>query len=370
VDKHLRNVSDRYDFDSFRIGIQPFNSDFRGFLFQDNQFGARLFGIRNNNIFQYNLAYFRRLEKDTNSELNDVGQPLRKDDVFAANLYWQDLPVKGFVSQATIIYNRNREDETYFDRNDLIRRPASLGLERAHDYDVTYFGLNGDGHFGRTNVTASFYYALGEESPGTFVQKNVDISAAFAALEASWDFDWIRFRLSGLYGSGDDDPFDDKATGFDAILENPQFAGSDTSYLQRQGVPLVNGGIVTLSGRGGFLNSLRSSKIEGQSNFTNPGVLLYGVGVDMDLMPELRLTFNLNDMYFDDTAVLETQRNQGNIDKHFGYDVSASLTYRPGMIQNFVIRASYAQLIPAQGFDDLFPDENAGYFLLNAVFTY
>ncbi len=35
VDYHLRNVSDRYDFDSIRVGIQPFISDFRGFLFHD-----------------------------------------------------------------------------------------------------------------------------------------------------------------------------------------------------------------------------------------------------------------------------------------------------------------------------------------------
>jgi hypothetical protein len=86
IDKHLRNVSDNYDFDSFRIGIQPFSSDFRGFLFQDNQLGARLFGTRANNRWQYNIAYFRRLEKDTNSGLNDLGQSLRDDDVFIANL--------------------------------------------------------------------------------------------------------------------------------------------------------------------------------------------------------------------------------------------------------------------------------------------
>ena len=38
VDKHLRDVSERYDFDSVRVGIQPFSSDFRGFLFQDAPF--------------------------------------------------------------------------------------------------------------------------------------------------------------------------------------------------------------------------------------------------------------------------------------------------------------------------------------------
>src|SRR5439155_24207996 len=84
VDMHLRNVSARYDFDSVRVGIQPFISDFRGFLFNDVPFGVRLFGTRDNNQWQYNLAWFRRLEKDTNSGLNDVRTRPRSDDLFIA----------------------------------------------------------------------------------------------------------------------------------------------------------------------------------------------------------------------------------------------------------------------------------------------
>ncbi|MDZ4306367.1 MAG: hypothetical protein U0988_00655, partial [Allopontixanthobacter sp.] len=68
-DYHIRNTSDRFDFDSVRIGIQPFQADFRGFLFQDQQLGLRFFGTRDNNRFQYNVAAFRRMEKDTNSGL-------------------------------------------------------------------------------------------------------------------------------------------------------------------------------------------------------------------------------------------------------------------------------------------------------------
>lgn len=41
VDYHIRNVSDRYDFNSVRVGIQPFQADFRGFLFNDQQLGIR-----------------------------------------------------------------------------------------------------------------------------------------------------------------------------------------------------------------------------------------------------------------------------------------------------------------------------------------
>jgi hypothetical protein len=372
IDKHLRNVSSRYDFDSVRVGIQPFSSDFRGFLFQDNQLGVRLFGTRKNNIFQYNLAWFRRLEKDTNSGLNDLGQSLRDDDVFIANLYWQDMPVKGFFSQATIAYNRNREgnNPSYFNKNEFIERPASFGRETPRDYDVYYLGYSGDGHFGRLNVTTSLYYAFGQVTPGTFVDNEVDIDAGFAALELSWDMDWIRPRLSLLYGSGDDDPYDDKATGFDAIFENPQFAGADTSYWIRQAVPLIAGGRVALSSRNGVLNNLRSSKEQGQSNFTNPGIYLAGLGVDMDVTPQLRWSFNLNALWFAETAVLEAARNQGTIDRQIGYDLSTAVIYRPRMSQNIVLRGSYAHLLAGDGYDALFPDEDAGYFLLNVVLAY
>ncbi|PJA37826.1 MAG: hypothetical protein CO182_11235, partial [Lysobacterales bacterium CG_4_9_14_3_um_filter_62_6] len=140
-DYHLRNVSDNFDFDSFRIGIQPFNADFRGFLFQDSQLGARVFGTRHNNVFQYNLALFRRLEKDTNSGLNDVFVKPRRDDVLIANVYWQDLFKLGLQSQFTVAYNRNREDrDFYFDHNGFLARPAALGSERPRRYDVTYIG--------------------------------------------------------------------------------------------------------------------------------------------------------------------------------------------------------------------------------------
>jgi len=371
VDRHLRTVSERFDFDSLRIGIQPFSSDFRGFLFQDDQLGVRLYGNRANNRYQYNLAWFRRLEKDTNSGLNDLAARLRADEVLIANLYRQDFPVPGFTSQLTAAYNRNREDgAAHYDSNGFVERPASLGRQVPHDYDVVYLGLNGDGHLGRTNVTASAYVALGRESPGVFVASNTDIRAGFAALELSRDYDWIRPRLSFLYATGDHDPYDTRATGFDAIFENPQFAGADTSYWIGQSVPLIGGGGVSLSGRNGVLNSLRSSKEEGQSNFTNPGTVLVGAGVDLDVLPELRFSFNLNYLGFADTAVLAAMRQQAPPPSSIGEDVSAAVTWRPILTQNIVLRASYAELIARGGYAQLFPDANPVYLMLNAVLTY
>ena len=296
---------------------------------------------------------------------------MRHDDIIVANLYWQDMPVKGFTSQGTVIYNHNTEgDSPHYDANGFLVRPAQLGLQAPRNYDVVYLGYNGDGHFGRTNATASFYYATGHEQPGVFVYSNVDISAAFAALEISRDFDWVRARLSLLYASGDKNPYDTKATCFDAIFENPQFAGGDTSYWISQAVPLIGGGGVTLTSGNGVLADLRSSKGEGQSNFDNPGLMLAGIGADLDVLPTLRLAFNLNDLYFAETAVIAALRNQPYDDRHIGEDASMALTYRPLMSQNIVLRAAYARLFTASGFDALFPHMNPNYFLLNAILAY
>lgn len=371
ADYHLRNVSDRYDFDSIRFGIQPFSADFRGFLFQDNQLALRLFGNRDNNRWQYNLAWVRRLEKDTNSGLNAIGRAPRDDDTFFANLYRQDWPVPGFTSQGILAHNINREDkQKFFNTNGFLERPESFGTEKPRRYHVSYLGYNGDGHFGRVNLTASAYFATGHESRGVFSDAARSIRAGFGAAELSLDQDWIRWRLSALWASGENDPYDNQANGFDAIFENPIFAGADTSFYIRQAVPLIGGGIVTLSTRNGVLSNLRSSKEHGQSNFTNPGTQLVGAGTDLDLSPTLRVSANLNYLRFDDSAVLEVARNQGGIDREIGWDLSAAMIYRPLFIQNIVFRLSAARLLPGSGYKQLFPGESPYSVFANLILAY
>jgi hypothetical protein len=374
ADIHLRNVSDRYDFDSIRAGIQPFTSDFRGFLFNDVPFGVRLFGTRDNNQWQYNLAWFRRLEKDTNSGLNDLGARPRSDDLFVANVYHQDWPRLGFTSQATIVLDWNREGHgQFYDANGFLVRPAVLGDSRPHDYRVAYLGYNGDGHFGRWNLTASLYMALGHDERNPLAQRAQSIRAGFAAGELSRDFSWVRLRLSALFQSADRDPFDGKATGFDAILENPQFAGADTSFWIRQAVPLIGGGGVALSGRNGVLASLRSSKDQGQSNFVNPGLALLNAGADLDVLPELRVIANVSHLSFVNTTVLGVLRNQAAPSRDIGWDVSAALQWRPFMSQNVVVNASAAALLPGKGLKQLYDEGERGpqySMLLNVIATF
>ena len=360
LDYHIRDVSDRYDFDSVRVGIQPFQADFRGFLFNDQQLGIRFFGNRDGNRFQYNLAAFWRLEKDTNSGLNAVLQRPRDDFLFVANLYRQDFLIPALTSQVTVAYNMNREgDEFHSDDNGFPARPALLGDLRPRSYDVVYLGYSADGRVGRVNLTASTYGAFGQDRNSFFTSRKADIRAFFAAAEASYDRDWMRFRLSGLWASGDHDPYDDTETGFDAVFENPVFAGADTSYWIRQSIPFAGGGrAVSVNGRNGVLNSLRSSKEEGQSNFNNPGTMLAGVGADFDLTPELRLSGNANHLWFENTATLQALRNEGSIPKAIGWDLSLAAIWRPKATQNIVARLSAAALLPGAGFRDLFDNAN------------
>jgi hypothetical protein len=377
VDYHFSQFdNDRFDFISVRAGIQPFQSDFRGFLFNDQQLGVRLFGSRDNNRFQFNLGAFWRLEKDTNSGLNAILRSPRDDFVFVANAYRQDFLIPALTSQVTVVYNMNREaNDIQIDTNGFPVRPALLGTLRGREYDVVYLGYNADGRLGRVNLTGSFYWALGEDRNSFFTDRPADINAQFAALEASYDRNWMRFRLSAAYASGDEDPYDDTEGGFDAIFENPVFAGADTSYWIRQTIPFAGGGrAIAVNGRNGILNSLRSSKEQGQSNFNNPGLMLLGVGADFDLTPQFRLSANANHLWFENTATLQALRNEGSIPKEIGFDLSAAAIWRPKANQNLVFRLSAATLVAGDGFRDLFTARGGGRefvsILANVVLTY
>ena len=99
-ERKIDDILAELDFISIRVGSQPFNSDFRGFLFNDTNLGVRVFGNYASNRYQYNLAVFDQLEKDANSGLNTM--ELRDQQVAIANIYWQDFLVHGYTQQFSI----------------------------------------------------------------------------------------------------------------------------------------------------------------------------------------------------------------------------------------------------------------------------
>ncbi|HEX8495161.1 MAG TPA: carboxypeptidase-like regulatory domain-containing protein, partial [Pyrinomonadaceae bacterium] len=223
----ITDVNENYDFMSFRAGIQPFVSDFRGFIYSDNNLGARLFGAFDNNKFQFNAAYFHQLEKDTNSGLNRFDQ--RPQHVYIANLFRQDFLAKGYTLQASLHYNDDRRNIKY-DRNGFLVRPALVGDARPHSIKVGYLGLSGDGHIRRLNLSHAYYYAFGRDDRNPIAGRSTRIKSHMAAVEASIDKDYLRFRGSFFFAQGDTNPTDAKATGFDAIFDDPNFVGGQFSF--------------------------------------------------------------------------------------------------------------------------------------------
>ncbi len=343
---HLANVSKRYDFVSIKLGIQLFNSDFRSLMFNDTNLASRLFGTLANNRFQYNLTFFNMLEKDTNSELNTFG--MRDQQIAIANLYWQDFIWLGYTAQFSIHYNRD-EATRHFDDNDFLVRPDPSGSFTPHEINVVYMGWTSDGHIGRLNVTHALYWALGHDDHNPLAGRSVDINAQMVALELSVDFDWLRPKLSFLWTSGDRDPEDGTATGFDTILDRPNFAGGGFSFWNRQGVRLLG---VGLNQRESLIPNLRSSKIEGQVNFVNPGLLLFHAGLDIEVTPKLRSFFNASYLRFANPEPVEVFLQQPGIGHDIGFDISVGVFYRPLLNNNIVITGGVAAFVPGQGFEN------------------
>jgi len=350
VEAHLADWSENYDFCSVRIGNQPFNADFRGFIFNDINSGARLFGNWDNNLYQYNLAVFDLREKDTDSELNTFNN--RDQVVSIVNLYRQDFLWPGYTAEWSFLAD-NDSGGTHYDDNGKLVRPAPFGTARAHDVNAYYLGWGGDGHIGRLNLSHQFYQALGRDDFNGLAGHPVTINAQMAALEVSYDHDWARYKASFFYASGDRNPTGREATGFDTIVDNPNFTGGPFSFWSRQGFNL-GGTSVNLKDSSSLVPDLRTSKTEGQANFVNPGVYLLGLGAEFDLTPKLRSFVNANYLLFAQTEPIETALLTSRVGSEIGEDLSIGFQYRPLLTDNIIVSAGFGVLIPGRGYRDIY----------------
>jgi hypothetical protein len=392
LEKRLFSERAHFDFTSLRVGIQRFTSDFRGFIFSDEQPGARLFGTFHNNIFQYNLAYFNLLEKDTNSGLNRWRR--RQQTVTAANLYWNDFLTKGYTLNFSALYN-NDQPSFLVDKNGFLVRPAPIGglaPPVTHKIRAAYAGIAGDGHIGRINVSHAFYQAFGRDdfNPIPLVKNPQHINAQLAAAEFSYEKDWMTYRVSAFYTSGDHKLDDGRANGFDAIVPNQQFAGGGflgssaladrgllnnafaaggVNFLNREPIPLT-GTAVTLFAPNNLMPTMRAGLFEGQANFINPGITLFNAGFDAKITPKLRSQLNVNWAKFNRTEVLQALLFQAHIRHAIGFDSGVGLQYRPLLSENFVITAGFGTLFPGDGFKDIYTSRTlfSGFINLRMVF--
>jgi hypothetical protein len=370
LERKLFDTSPMYDFMSVRLGSQTFVSDFRGFIFADTNRAVRLFGTRHANRDQYNVLFFDQMEKDSNSLLNRLDKD-RHQNVWIANYYRQDFVWPGHNVSLSYHFNHDRPS-TEFDLNDFLVRPDPVGIFQEHDVQAHYVGASSNGHINRYNVSSALYHVFGRDDLNPLAGRRVSIDAWMAALELSYDRDWVRFRTSYFYSSGDPDPDDGRGQGFDAILPNPNFAGTEFSYWGRQGIRLFG---VELTNRLSLTPSLRNTKAQGQTNFVNPGLHLFNVGMDADLTPRFRLIQNTNFLWFDQTESLETFLFVGDVRNYIGADISLGSEYRPLLNNNIRFISGISTLVTGDAFEDLFQEldgkiDNPVAAFVEAVFEY
>jgi Carboxypeptidase regulatory-like domain len=353
----IADLSPNYDFISERAGIQQFNADFRGFLFVDEQPGLRIFGDWQNDRIEYNAAYFNFLEKNSNSGLNSFAS--RGQQVVLANIYIQDFFFPGYTAEFIGAWNKD-DPSIHYDDNGFLVRPEPIGAvvnqgvgPIPHGIRVGYFGWLGSGHIKRLNLTHAFYEAAGEDTFNPIAGRRVTVNAQMAAAEVSLDRDWIRYRVSAFYASGDANPRGGRANGFDSIVDLPNFAGGLFSFWNREAIRLTGTG-VDLTQDGSLLPNMRSSKNEGQSNFVNPGIFLVNAGADINITPKLKGFANFNFLRFMDTEPLELVFFNSPIHHTIGEDLGAGVEYRPPLSENLVLTGGGALLQPGQGFRDLY----------------
>jgi hypothetical protein len=361
IETKLRDLGPSYDFVSVRAGIQQFTSDFRGFLFSEEQPGVRIFGNLRSNRLAYNLAWFYFLEKNTNSGLNTFQN--RGQQVYVANVYVQDFLAKGYTTEFSFHLNRDNGG-IHFDDNGFLVRPEPVGSVvngtiKTHHVHAYYLGWASNGHIRRLNVSHAFYQAFGHDDFSTIAGRRVDIDARMGALELSMDKDWGRYRASFFYSSGDSSNragasrTDGTVHGFDSIVDGTHFAGGDFSFWDSQGLRLTGTGIALVTPMS-LLPSLRANKEEGQANFVNPGLMLFNLGADFNVTPKLRAFVNTNYLRFDRTEPLELLLFQRPIEHSIGTDLGAGLEYRPPLSENIVVRGGASALLPGQGFKQIY----------------
>jgi hypothetical protein len=359
VEVKLHDLGPNYDFISARAGIQQFNADFRGFLFVDEQPALRIFGNLHSDRIEYNIAYFHFLEKNTNSGLNTFDR--RHQQVVLGNVYLQDFFFPGYTAEFVAAWNKD-DPSLHYDDNGFLVRPAPIGNvinqnpgggAILHGIRVGYFGWLGSGHIRKLNLTHAFYQALGEDTFNPIAGRRVTVNAQMAAAEISYDKNWIRYRVSAFYTSGDANPRDGRARGFDSIVDLPNFAGGLFSFWNREGLRLLGSGVL-LTTPGSLIPSLRSSKEEGQANFVNPGIFLGNAGADFDITPKLRGFANFNFLRFERTEPLEFLLFQSPIHHTIGEDFGIGVEYRPPLSENIILTGGASALQPGQGFKDIY----------------
>jgi hypothetical protein len=139
----------------------------------------------------------------------------------------------------------------------------------------------------------------------------------------------ITPHIGGFYASGDNDPFDGDATGFDAISDRVNVWGSK-GFMIGDRVSLGALGGRTVMRQNSPYTSLRDT--DANSNFVNPGAVAVNIGLNTKPFDKLSLDTNFTQFWWRATdsleaimAALGTPNNLGNT---LGFELNMEANYK------------------------------------------
>jgi hypothetical protein len=338
ADYRIAFLSDYGDQINGRVGRQAFNADFRGFLFNDVQDMARIFGTWNENKWQYNFLVMDAVQADPVTQFLGFYKT-RNQDMIGGNVFRNDVPLLGFNVMGGAFY--------VHDKGTAVLN----AVDPLHQVDVAYLELAAQGVIGGFGFSGAFIEAVGRDAMNPVAQRAVDVNGQFAALEVTRPTDWFTPRTSFMYSSGDKNPKGGTATGFDAVSDNPNFAGNNFSYLGRE---QEQGRGIQIKNFNSFTPNLRNRFFDAE-NFVNPGLVTLTAGLDTTLTTRVNAFFNYNYYQFVQPAAIEAaiaEKGGGNLSiaKDLGQDITLGVNFRPLIVNNVTCNIGTTGFFQGKGF--------------------
>jgi hypothetical protein len=321
-----------------RGGIQEYMSDFIGSIYHDTDPGLRIYG--NIEGIEWSVIGMQRLENDLVSRLNDTGDN-RDQEVYIAHSIFK---IGDVLVKPSIHYNDDSEGD------------HGRGRSGPHEeVQVGYVGLTTYGPIGPFQILTGLYGVFGDQDNATIngldFRGDPVLTSIFARNPKDNDMNVRAFSgyidvahtmLEGMltphmglfYASGDDDPFDDDAEGFDSISDNVNVWGDRGIVIDDRisvNIPSVRAiprpfldlmsqppGVTTLERQASVTvvnddspyTALRDR--DDSSNFVNPGVVAWNFGITSNPVEMLDLNTNLTYFWWAKTDVLEAVLTANN----------------------------------------------------------
>ncbi len=311
-----------------RVGIQDYKSDLIGSIYSDTDLGVRVTGSYKG--VDWSLYGTNRLENDLLSDFNQITS-FRDQQVYIAHLQFN---IGKTIVKPSIHFNIDEE-------GDHGRGRAG----RDEDVEALYFGFTTYGPIGPVNLLTGLYGVFGNQDNvslvGAIPLRDQNIRAFVAYFDVSYPMlnGKIAPHLGAFYASGDNDPFDSEATGFDAISDHVDVWGSK-GFMIDDRVSLGALGGRTLMRHDSPYTSLRDT--DANSNFVNPGAVALNIGLNTKPCEKLSVDTNFTYFWWKETdsleAIMAALGIPDNLGSTLGFEFNIEANYK--FTDKFNINAS------------------------------